>query len=317
MKISKLTAILILAISVFSCKKDDDGGSTVELRDPLEVSLENDQEIKEFLETHFYNYEEFENPSGDFDYKVKIDTIAGDNADKKPLLNYVSFVNVKYQPSGTEDEVDHKLYYFVARQGEGKLQPTTADSTLVRYEGALLNGSVFDERKLPYWFDIPGDPRASISGLTRGITEFLPFLKESTGYVENGDGTLTFENYGIGAVIIPSGLAYFGGSGSIPAYAPIIFKVDMLSVNIADHDGDGVPSYIEDIDMDGWISYRDLGDDTDGDGIPNYLDTDDDGDGTLTKNEYDIKNNATGALEPDGIADDTDGDGIPDYLDNE
>ena len=77
----------------------------------------------------------------------------------------------------------------------------------------------------------------------------------------------------------------------------------MHTFNQTDHDGDSVPSYLEDID-----SNRYFDDDTDDDGLPNYRDLDDDGDGVPTRQEYDINN--------DGIPDDSDGDGTPDYLDD-
>jgi hypothetical protein len=105
---------------------------------------------------------------------------------------------------------------------------------------------------------------------------------------------------------MPSGLGYYnGGSVTIPAYSPLIFQINLNTLNTTDHDGDGINSINE--DLDGNHIFRD--DDTDADNTPNYLDPDDDGDGVLTKDEYDTDGN--------GIPDDTDGDGIPDYLDND
>jgi FKBP-type peptidyl-prolyl cis-trans isomerase FkpA len=103
---------------------------------------------------------------------------------------------------------------------------------------------------------------------------------------------------------MPSGLGYFqNGTSIIPSYSPLIFSVEMITINVTDHDNDGVLTIDEDLDGD-----RDFeNDDTDSDGFPNYRDNDDDGDGVLTKDELD-KNN-------DGIIDDANGDGVPDYLD--
>ena len=80
-----------------------------------------------------------------------------------------------------------------------------------------------------------------------------------------------------------------------------------------DDDGDGIPSHIEDENLDGDNDPATNPTDRDGDGIPDYLDADDDNDNVLTKDE---KHNYT---EADGLskAQDTDGDGIPDYLDND
>jgi FKBP-type peptidyl-prolyl cis-trans isomerase FkpA len=99
-------------------------------------------------------------------------------------------------------------------------------------------------------------------------------------------------------------LGYFqNGTTTIPAYSPLVFQINMMTLNRTDHDNDTVLTIIEDVDGD-----RDFeNDDTDSDNIPNYRDDDDDGDGILTKDEYD--------KDGDGVADDTDGDGTPDYLD--
>ena len=63
-----------------------------------------------------------------------------------------------------------------------------------------------------------------------------------------------------------------------------------------DQDGDGIPSYQEDVEGDGYMRILATGvdnpDDTDKDGIPNFVDVDDDGDNYTTKLE--IKNPATG-----------------------
>lgn len=74
-------------------------------------------------------------------------------------------------------------------------------------------------------------------------------------------------------------------------------------MNVADHDGDGIPSIDEGMEQ---------GQDTDGDGIPDYLDIDDDGDNVPTRVEInvDTDNDPTDDSLPD-----TDGDGIPNYLD--
>jgi hypothetical protein len=65
----------------------------------------------------------------------------------------------------------------------------------------------------------------------------------------------------------------------------VIFKFELYQSEVNDHDLDGVPSYLEDVDND-----LNLGnDDTDEDGIQNFIDRDDDGDGVLTINELEPK----------------------------
>ena len=127
---------------------------------------------------------------------------------------------------------------------------------------------------------------------------------------------MSYSDYGIGAIFIPSGLAYFnrGSGSSIPAYAPLIFKVDIFTFEEdTDFDGDGIPSILEDIDGDGNLN----NDNTDGDTefnvfLANYNDTDDDADGIPTREEI--------VLDEEGNFvefKDTDGDGTPDHLDRD
>ena len=51
-----MKGLLIILISK-SCKKDDD---SVKIRDVADQALADDTHLKNFLETHFYNYEDFE-----------------------------------------------------------------------------------------------------------------------------------------------------------------------------------------------------------------------------------------------------------------
>lgn len=297
MKLNKFVVLgLLSAVSLTSCNKDDDGGvDPIPVRDRGEQELTDQEAIDNYLDTHFYNYEEFENPSADFDYVVRFDTISGDNSDKTPLRNSELLTEKKV----TYQEVEYTMYVLKVREGEGD-QPKPSDSTYVTYQGELLNRKSFDGSVTPIWFDLV----STIPGFGQSLSEF----KGSAGeYTENPDGTITWpDDYGIGAVILPSGLAYFSNPPTgLPSYSPLVFSIQMFQVNEADHDGDGIPSHMEDIDGDGFV----FNDDTDGDGIPNYGDTDDDGDFTPTREE--IKINDDGSIE----LTDTDGDGTPDYLD--
>ncbi len=58
--------IAVLAI-LSSCSNDDSVSVVVVPPRPLaEVEAENDATIREYLQTHYYNYEEFENPARGF-----------------------------------------------------------------------------------------------------------------------------------------------------------------------------------------------------------------------------------------------------------
>ncbi len=78
-----------------------------------------------------------------------------------------------------------------------------------------------------------------------------------------------------------------------------------------DDDGDGIPSSVEDENLDFDDNPATNPTDRDGDGIPDYKDADDDNDNILTRFEgvnYSIENGLS-------LARNTDGDALPDYLD--
>ncbi len=302
--------ICLLAFLVFSCNNDDDQAELTPPRDRGEQAIEDDQAILEFLSTHFYNYEEFENPSEDFDYVVTFDTISGDNANKTPIIDSENLITKTVNYQG----VDQQLYILKIREGEGE-KPKFTDSTLVAYKGQLLNETMFDSSlQSPLWFNLSGyEVRASNGNIVstgsviKGFSEGLEEFRAASGFEVNPDNTIDWnDDFGVGAIFMPSGLGYFNNSQQrIPPYSPLIFSIKMYRVNEADHDGDGIPSWMEDLDGDGDV----FDDDTDEDGLSNHSDADDDGDGTPTRDEIVI--NEDGTIE----FTDTNGDGTPDYLD--
>lgn len=296
MKLQRLLFILMLGF-IFSCSDDDDSGEPIELRDPEEVRDENMLQIEGFLETHFYRFED--NPQNSNFQNIVFDTIAGDNANEEPVINS-EFLKSKLV---FQQDVEFKLYYLKFREGaESVRKPTFADSVLVTYRGfSLFKNQTFDGSPNPIWFDLTNN--------IRGFYEVMDEFKGSTSFQENPDGTISFDdNFGIGTVFIPSGIAYYSappsGSG-IAAYEPIVFNIQLYRSIESDHDQDGVPSWMEDINEDRRLT----NDDTDGDNIPDFADVNDDGDGTLTEDEIEI--DAEGNL----ILPDSNGNDTPDYLD--
>ena len=69
-------------------KKDDGPEPVRELQDQ---TWKDDEAIVNFLQTHFYNYEEFEEDPNNFKIEISIDTIADDNGDKTPLWDQVQY----------------------------------------------------------------------------------------------------------------------------------------------------------------------------------------------------------------------------------
>jgi hypothetical protein len=313
--------LLGLLLSV-ACGNDDGLNIQVVPPEPLsDVLAEDDAAIRDFLSTHFYNYEEFETPPADFDFRIVIDTIAGDNASKIPLIDQVQTaqITVRSEEFNLEDapDVTHNLYYLEALEGGGDA-PTVADSAFVAYRGTLLDGRDFDGSfSQPVWFDL-ARLQGPLQG-ARGFTEGMRFFKAATGITVNPDGTLSAQNQGVGLIIMPSGLGFYNRppQGSvIAAYSPLIFTVEVFAVDQTDHDGDGIPSIQEDLNGDGYL-YNDNTNESEersafgGVLTVNFLDNDDDGDDTPTREEI--------IINPDGSITfpDTDGDGIPDYLDKD
>jgi FKBP-type peptidyl-prolyl cis-trans isomerase FkpA len=256
MNIKSIFYFLAITLIFISCKKDDDSIVIAPPTDLSEIIVDDEAALQAYFSSHFYNYEDFENPTEDFDYEIVIDTISGANSTKTSLLDSEGFgfktVSVKSENVGItegDEEIDHKLYYLVAREGIGAAT-TFADSTYVRYQGELLDGTIFNSFAAPIWFDLP-DLVTGVIGFAQGITAF----KGGGSGSVNEDGTVEVANYGIGAIFMPSALGYYSASQTnIPAYSPMIFKIDLLAVNQTDHDNDGIPSYLEDLDGDGRLN---------------------------------------------------------------
>ncbi|MGJ8684035.1 MAG: FKBP-type peptidyl-prolyl cis-trans isomerase [Nonlabens sp.] len=314
MKNIKYFVVLITLIITFTACKSDDDVTTVAIRDRDEVDVEDQQKLQEYLDTHFWNYEDYATIAAGSDFEIKFDSIDGVNAGKTPLSQQVT--SSVLNRSG----IDYTIYTLNVRQGGGTKSPTFADSALVSYKGYQLekevvntvNGVdvydqiVFDASTNALWFDLPG----VVSGFMEGITQF----NAAVSITPQPDGTLVYDDGGVGAVFMPSGVGYFSGSVSgIPAYSPLIFTFQLRAAKTTDHDGDGIFSKFEDLNGDRNVRSSDNLDNTDEDLISrfNYVDPDDDNDGVLTKDEDPDPN---GDGDPSD-ARDTDGDGIPDYLD--
>ena len=298
----KLQNILLFftLILIVSCSDDDEEQDEVFLRDVEEVKAENAEQIQSFLETHFYRFED--NPQNPNFQKIVFDTIAEPNQNEEPIIESEFLESKQVSQRG----VDYTLYYLKFREGaESARQPTFADSVLVTYNGfSMMSKQVFDASPNPIWFD-----------LTNNIVGFFEVMDEfrgSSNFINNNpDGTVTFEDdFGIGTVFIPSGLAYFAspptGSGIEP-YSPIAFNIQLYRSIESDHDRDGIPTWREDVDGNRRVS----DDDTDENRVPNYVDSDDDGDGILTRDEIDLDENGNLILP----LPDSNENGTPDYLD--
>ncbi|NMH86437.1 FKBP-type peptidyl-prolyl cis-trans isomerase [Flavivirga algicola] len=346
MKLRRIALVTTCLVTCFlSCNKDDGGTDpvVVEDRDRTEQQIADKEALLDYFKTHYYNSSEFEalaNPTIQ-DLKITKLVEGTDVPDDGTLLEDAMGVNLKTVQTSFAD-TDYEYYILRLEDGNGIDSPTFGDNVVATYEGFTLDNAVFDSAINPIGFDLTG----TIIGWGKVFSQF----NVAEDFNENGDGTVSFVNQGMGVMFLPSGLGYFSESRTgIPAYSPLIFKFELLQTSQNDHDNDGIPSYLEDADGNG-----DLFDNTDEDftsaangflvPIYNYQDTDDDGDGILTRDEITIttENRATREAvksitlesnqklvnyiveEEDGTFTgtiitftDTDGDGTPDYLDSE
>jgi hypothetical protein len=318
MKIRKIALYILCAIVGFaSCSKDDETDPIiVDERDRAEQQAKDKDSLIGYLETHYFNSSAFvSNPNPSLNDLVITNLPDGESvpADHTLLIDAIEIKTTVFA------DTDYEYYILRLNQGGGLDRPHFSDDVRVIYSGNLLNEEVFDSAVTPTDFDLAGIP---VTGWGRVLPEF----NVAEFFIEPGDGTVSFNNAGVGVMFLPSGLAFFSDNlDNIPIYSPLIFKFELYQSEINDHDLDGVPSYLEDLDGDLNLN----NDDTNEDGFPNYVDRDDDGDGTLTIEEdlEDIDANVDSSgdgildndLDGDGdpTNDDTDGDEIPNYLDTD
>jgi len=291
---------MALVMVFISCGDDDGPNTTFELRDRAEQQAADRDSLMDYLSTHYYNSSLFESGTNHRIDDIIITELAeGETVpDGSTLL-----LDVIETRTTVFDETDYEYYFLRLNQGGGE-SPNFTDRVRVRYEGFLeVDGEVFDGVATP--IDLPMQGIGFSGGVIRGWQLIIPEFNAANSFSLN-NGIVEYDDYGLGIMFIPSGLAYFAGSqNGIPSYSNLIFKFELLQYEVDDHDGDGVPSYIEDYNMN--LDVND--EDTDEDEIPDYFDVDDDGDGVLTLFE-DI----------DGDGDPTNdigANGIPKYLDPE
>lgn len=299
--------LIITSITIFSCSKNEDSATVEPIRD---YQTQYDTEIKiieDYLKTNYITVTDAPGETNDQDVIIqKLDadhTVSIWDQTKYPLKSkIVSLHDIKYT-----------LYYLELRQGKkdavtglGGMSPCNVDGVLTSYRGTYLSQTTatdttpstitatqFEEAVLPNDF-------LSLFNTISGWGETFPLFKTGS-YVSNPNGTVSYTDFGAGVMFLPSGLAYYSsGSYAIPAYSPLVFSFKLYEIQRADQDNDGIPSYLEDLNGDGFMRILATGvenpDDTDKDGIPDFYDVDDDGDNYTTKLE--IKNPLTGLPYP-------------------
>lgn len=286
--------LLLAGIAIVSCnKKDDDDIVVVPLRDYAEQYKADNDSIVKYLKSNY-----IEEVTADFDIKISKIPAGG---------TQVSIWDQQDYPLQHRDvynrDVNYRVYFLTLRKGLGDA-PCNFDAIKTSYVGTFLDGKQFDSS-----YGLARDLDLNIyvnSGAIEGWGEIMPQFRVGTRNPTGDDGTITYSDYGAGVMFLPSGLGYYGNPPEgIPAYTCLVFSFKLLALKRSDLEysasaqatvGDGVPTYLEDINGDGYVYNngdtarfpnlpKELIDDTDGDGIPDFLDFDDDGDGYTTRFE--------------------------------
>lgn len=299
--------LLVTSLSLFSCSNNNDSATVEPLRDYSVQFTTDNATIEDYLKTYYITVTNHSGFSDDQDVVFTKIESGGTQSPVWSYLNSTSFPKLLTREVKLHN-ITYKVYYLVLREGIGE-KPTNADAVLASYRGdyltqvaattttaASLTATKFEESKYPQNF-------FSLTNTITGWSEIFPQFKKGN-YTTNADGTVTYSDFGAGVMFLPSGLAYYAaGSGSIPSYSPLVFSFKLYEIQRLDQDSDGILTYLEDLNGDGYVyDFRNTTnypttptsnpDDTDGDGIPNFNDVDDDGDNYTTKLE--IKNPVTG-----------------------
>jgi len=336
MKIKNYSALLLVFVINFTaCKKNNDEVTVVPERDRTEQQLLDKDSLLGYLETHYYNASKFATPGNYKNSDLIISELPKDESGNyldlpDPSNNTLLIDDVEIKTT-TYLDVEYEYYILKLNQGGGD-KPKFTDDINVNYSGNLMDETVFDSTANPTVLDL-------VSVIQGWRSVLVEFNTADGSYVINPDGTVQYNNYGFGAMFLPSGLAYYASPPfGIPVYSNLIFKFELNQSEHKDHDSDGIFSHMEDLNNNQNV----YDDDTDADNIPDFLDANDDNDSLLTKNElefntYTVDTNqgeqepvlATNEyeisrIETAGIITiktvvivDSNNDGIPDYLDKD
>jgi hypothetical protein len=83
---SHVSTVLLLLSFVLCCKKDSGPEPVRELQ---KQAPKDDEALVSYLQSHFYNYEDFENDPDNHKIKITIDSISDENTDKISLWDQI------------------------------------------------------------------------------------------------------------------------------------------------------------------------------------------------------------------------------------
>ncbi|MDO1500190.1 hypothetical protein Q2T40_08605 [Winogradskyella maritima] len=273
-----LKFLVVLAVIITACSPDDPEFIPVPDRDRAEQQATDDALLQEYFSTHYYNKMQLDALNN---IRVQdIDIIEVASGGTVPDGYVILQGNVETHTTIFSD-VDYTYYILRLNQGGGEASPRFTDKVRVEYEGFLVDGGeVFDSAITPEDFDLVDISAGSVV-IPTGWNRVMPEFNVSQDFTTGANG-VEYNNYGTGIMFLPSGLGYFSTARlGIPVYSNLVFKFTLLQTEENDHDGDGIPSYLEDVNS----NLNTFDDNEDEDLSPDFLDIDDDGDGVSTRNE--------------------------------
>ncbi|WP_139959390.1 FKBP-type peptidyl-prolyl cis-trans isomerase [Flavicella sediminum] len=277
--IKNFCQLLLIAVLIISC----DTGSTLAVDNfdhEGQITIDNDSLVG-YLKTHYYNTNDDAiltiGDGGEADLPLADQKAIWDVnlADDNLVLEHMTGIEV------ADVDGEYSMYTLMINEGDDENEagtPSLLDSVYYKYEGMLLDGTVFDASgNFPSWSPVS----SFVQGFSYGLTKF----KGGTKFT-NPDRTFGHTGYSTGYIFFPSGLGYRNSAtGLITASSPLVFKIEVHEVNLSDDDADGIPTKYEILNNDnGTVEVID----TDKDGYNDYLDIDDDGDKILTIDEVDV-----------------------------
>lgn len=295
-KIKQIFFIVLVAIFIHACDDNNFFNDPFNDVDHEALAISDNDTIVKFLKGHYYD--------------ATLDSLKPITSSQTSLFddsNRLKIIDVR------ENEIDYKLYVYITSEGADPKQkgsPSFVDSVFVKYEGKSFSGTSYSDTNFDannrIWFNLT----SVVRGWSFGFSQFKGGELKTEPNGDPYNGPITYLNSGEGFIFIPSGLGYPSSNpqnrSSLLVDANIMFKVELYDfVPDTDHDNDGVPTILENLDGDNSPN----NDDTDEDGIPNFFDTDDDQDGVLTKNE-----DRNGDGDPTNDFSDPNNPTLPDYL---
>jgi FKBP-type peptidyl-prolyl cis-trans isomerase FkpA len=262
-RIFKIFCFLMFSATFVSCEKTEEPEVIpffpYEYQYPFDIA-----NIETFLKTHSYTA-----TAPNFDITFAI-VASGDPTSiwgSNPSTPKASLLNKMVLSNG----VNYKVYYLSLQEGV-KDSPTSVDNIVVNYKGQLLTNDtpVFDDKSNENTSFL-----LSNALLIQGWKAMFPLFKSGNS-IPNPDGTVSYNNFGVGIMFLPSGLSYYNQSptSKIPAFSSLIFTIKLKEVNYVDNEADNILTKFEDLNNDG----NPFNDDSDGDNVPNFADIDDDAD---------------------------------------